>query len=136
MGDGHHVFVPDYARGIGILDLESEQVTWLNRGQGKQFALNGIDGLYFERGALILTQNGTSPERVVHLQLDKTLTQIVSEQIIERATPSLGDPTHGVIVDDSFFYIANSGWSDLDEHGQVKAGAKLSAARIMRFRLR
>jgi hypothetical protein len=58
----------------------------------------------------------------------------VSEQVIERATDTLGDPTHGVIVGDYFYYIANSGWSELDDYGVLKAGGKLTAARIMRFR--
>lgn len=133
--DGHHVFVPDYARGISLLDLQSGRVRWLNGDDTKKYALNGIDGLYFDRGSLLLTQNGTSPERVVRLQLDQTLTQIVSEGIIERATPTLGGPTHGVVVGDSFLYIANSGWSSLDERGDVKAGSKLTPARIMSFHL-
>lgn len=133
---GTHLLVPDYLRGVGNLDLKSGEVTWLNRGaQSKPVALNGIDGLYFYQGSLLLTQNGTSPERVVRLQLDPGLTHTVSEQIIERATPNLGDPTHGVIVGDSFFYIANSGWNNLDEHGNLKPGSKLTPARIMRFPL-
>lgn len=135
--DGIHVLVPDYDRGIANLNLTSGAVTWLERGdQTKPVALNGIDGLYFYRGSLLLTQNGTSPERVVRLQLDPTRTKVVSEEIIERATPTLGDPTHGVVVGDSFFYIANSGWSALDDHGNLKPGSKLTSARVMRFELR
>lgn len=132
--DGKHVFVPDYARGVGILDLASRHVTWL-KPQGK-YALNGIDGLYYAHGALIATQNGTSPERVIRFQLNPSLSEIESQQVIERATATLGDPTHGVIVGDSFYYIANSGWSELDEHGDVKAGSKQTQAKIMRFPLR
>jgi sugar lactone lactonase YvrE len=60
--DGKHVFVPDYVRGIGMLDLATKQVQWLST--ENRFALNGIDGLYFDRGRLIAVQNGTSPERV------------------------------------------------------------------------
>jgi sugar lactone lactonase YvrE len=131
--DGKHVFVPDYARGIGILDLASKQVVWLNQGAPK-FAINGIDGLYFDRGSLIATQNGTSPERVVRFQLDPSLSRIVSEEIIERATTSLGDPTHGVVVGDFFYYIANSGWSELDDNGNVKPSSKLTPPRIMRYK--
>ena len=149
--DGHHAFVPDYLRGIAILnlntgDLKTDQVLWINhdsgkessgqKSSGKQAALSGVDGLYFDHGALILTQNGTSPERVIRLQLDKTMTQVVSEQIIEQSTPTLGDPTHGVIVGNDFYYIANSGWNQLDEHGDARPGAKLTPARIMRFHLK
>lgn len=72
--DGSHVFVPDYARGIGILDLVSKKLVWLDQSASK-FAINGIDGLYLDRGFLIATQNGTSPERVVRFRLDSTMTQ-------------------------------------------------------------
>lgn len=128
--DGKHIFVPDYVRGIGVLELATKQVKWLSM-EGR-FALNGIDGLYFNRGRLIAVQNGTSPERVVAFTLNATLTRIESEIIIERSTPTLGDPTHGVIVGDDFYYIANSGWDSVDEHGNVKPGAELSVPQVMR----
>jgi hypothetical protein len=132
--DGEHLFVPDYLRGIGILEIATGETTWLAP-QGK-YALSGIDGLYFADGALFATQNGTSPERVIRFQLNPALGQIISEQLIERSTPTLGDPTHGVVVGNSFYYIANSGWDVLDDHGDLKAGAKMTSARIMRFELR
>jgi hypothetical protein len=131
--DGIHLFVPDYVRGIGRLDLQTRTVTWLET--GSRFAVNGIDGLYFRGKSLIATQNGTFPERVIRFQLSPTRTAIQSEQIMERSTPSLGDPTHGVLVGGFFYYIANSGWDKLDEHGALKAGAAMTPALIMRFPL-
>jgi hypothetical protein len=133
---GDLALVPDYARGIGILDLKDGRVRWLNRDGGAQVALNGVDGLYYVDGAIILTQNGTSPERVVRMKLDRSRTKVVSEEVIERATATLGDPTHGVVIGDWFYYIANSGWNVLDEHGGVKAGEKLSPGMVMRFKVR
>jgi hypothetical protein len=134
--DGKHVFVPDYLRGIGILDLDTGAVRWITDERPGRTALNGVDGLYVRGKSLFLVQNGTSPERVVRLGLDSTLRQVVSSEIIERATPTLGDPTHGVLVDDRFYYIANSGWSELDDHGDLKPGSKLTPARVMRFQVR
>ncbi len=131
--DGKHIFVPDYVRGIGVLETASRQVRWLST--GGRFALNGIDGLYFDRGRLIAVQNGTSPERVVAFTLDASLSKIESETIIERSTGTLGDPTHGVVIDNDFYYIANSGWDTVDDRGNMKAGAKPSAPRIMRAQL-
>jgi sugar lactone lactonase YvrE len=131
--DGKHIFVPDYVRGIGVLDVATRQVSWLAT-QGR-FALNGIDGLYFDHGRLLAVQNGTSPERVVAFTLDPTLRRVLRATVIERATPSLGDPTHGVVSGGRFYYIANSGWDVIDEHGALKAGATASAARIMQVRL-
>jgi len=130
---GNSVFTPDYVRGIGILDLGTRHVAWIPmRGT---YALSGIDGLYLDGHTLIATQNGTSPERVIQFGLDASLAQVTSESIIERSTPTLGDPTHGVIVDGTFYYIANSGWDTLDDHGHRKPNAKPTPALIMKVRL-
>ncbi len=131
--DGKHIFVPDYLRGIGVLEVATKQVRWLS--MGGKYALNGIDGLYFDHGRLIAVQNGTSPERVVVFTLDASLARIESETVIERSTSTLGDPTHGVVIDNDFYYIANSGWDVVDDAGNMKAGAKPSAPRIMRAQL-
>jgi hypothetical protein len=131
--DGHHIFVPDYERGIAVLELSTGQVRWL--ATAGRFALNGIDGLYFDRGKLIAVQNGTSPERVVAFTLNPALSAITSETILERSTDTLGDPTHGVVVGNDFYYIADSGWNNIDEHGNMKPGAKLSVPRLMRVRI-
>jgi len=133
---GNLVAVPDYVRGIGILDLRTAHVQWLNEDGRVKVALNGVDGLYYVDGSLILTQNGASPERVVRMKLDGSRTKVVSEEMIERGTAALGDPTHGVVVGDWFYYIANSGWNVLDEHGDVNAGERLSPGRVMRYRVR
>ena len=131
--DGKQVFVPDYVRGLGLLDLASKQVRWLSP-EG-QFALDGIDGLYFDHGTLIAVQNGTSPERVVTFPLNTSLAGVASQTIFERATTTLGDPTHGVVVGRDFYYIANSGWDVIDEHGNMKPDTKPSVPRIMRVQL-
>lgn len=131
--EDRYLFVPDYLRGIGVLDLSTRQVRWLAM-EGR-FALAGIDGLYFDHGRLIAVQNGTSPERVVAFNLDASLGKITSETVIERATQTLGDPTHGVVVGGRFYYIANSGWDAIDEHGELKRGVQPSAPRIMRVEL-
>ena len=133
--DGKRALVPDYLRGIGVLNLDSGSVKWLAQEAPPRTALNGIDGLYLRGRWVFLTQNGTSPERVLRVQLDASLSRVVSEEIIERSTANLGDPTHGVFVGDAFYYIANSGWSELDDGGALKPGAKLTPAKIMRFEI-
>lgn len=125
------VFIPDYARGIGLLDLTSNRVTWLP--MERQYALHGTDGLYWYQGKLIAVQNGFSPQRVLSFTLDAGGTRISSQQIIESST-SL-DPNHGVIVSGSLYYIANAGWSQLADDGTVRHGAKLTPAIVMRTRL-
>lgn len=124
-----HAFVPDYVRGIAEFDLETGAVRWLSTKD--RHALDGIDGLYCHGQALIAVQNGSSPERVVSFSLDRFSAEIRAESLIERAS-TLGDPTHGVFVGDAFYYIANSGWSAIDEHGAETSKPPLTPASIMR----
>jgi sugar lactone lactonase YvrE len=132
---GEELFVPDYVRGIARFDLKSGHVSWLNKDGGDKVATNGIDGLYSHGHYLIATQNGSSPERVVLFALDSTLTHITSLRVIEQAASPGRDPTHGVIVGKSFFYIANSGWANLDEHGKLKDGMKFTKAVVMSYKV-
>ena len=131
--DGQHLFVPDYVRGIGILNLETKAVTWVPT-EGR-YALSGIDGLYLFGRTLLATQNGGSPERVVRFELDASLSRVESEALVERATATLGDPTHGVVMEGYFYYIANSGWNLLDEHGNLKPGTNMPESLVMRAKL-
>ena len=129
--------VPDYVRGLGVvvpcLD-NCEYVHWLKN--KTSLPLNGIDGLYRvpafgdkEPIKLIAIQNGTTPQRILELQLDSKLTAVESATIL-RSDPALGDITHGVFVDGKFQFIANSGWDQLDEKGNPKSGVKPTAPAI------
>ena len=100
-----------------------------------QHALSGIDGLYALGDTLIATQNGTSPERVVRFALAAAKTRVLSESIIEQATATLGDPTHGVVIGNYFYYIANSGWDVLDEHGNLLPGKSLPPSSVRRAKI-
>ena len=130
--DAAHAYVPDYVRGLGIFDLKTSHTTWLP--MSARFALDGIDGLYRVGKQLIAVQNGTSPQRVILFSMNSTATRIVSEQIIERATATLGSPTHGVIVDDAFYYIGNSGWDALGDDGVIAPNATMTESVIMKWK--
>ena len=114
--DERTLYVPDYVRGIAAIDLKSRQVTWLRPGPG--VILSGIDGLYVYRNSLVAVQNGTNPTRIIRFSLD-----LQRQQILEANTPELGEPTHGTLVGDVFYFLANTGWSQFDENGKKKAGA-------------
>lgn len=129
------LLIPDYDRGIGRFDLKTGSVSWLNQDDADRVAVSGIDGLYLYQHWLIATQNGTAPERVMLFELDGEGKHIVASRVIEQSLAGGTDPTHGVVVGKVFYYVANSGWAQLDDHGNVKPGAKLTGARIMRFAL-
>ena len=100
--DGHRLFVPDYSRGIGIVDLASRQVKLLEH--PKELSLGGIDGMYLVGRTLIAIQNGTVPERLIRMTLDASLTHVLEWETIEANWPGLGDPTHGVVVGASILF--------------------------------
>jgi hypothetical protein len=130
--DGRHIFVPDYLRGIALLELATGRVRWLS--MADRYALNGIDGLYFAHGQLLAVQNGTAPARVAAFRLDATLTRIAAERILARQAAGL-DPTHGVVVGADFYYLSPSGWEAIDDHGNLKPGVMLRAAQLLRIPL-
>jgi hypothetical protein len=131
--DGVRLYVADYTRGIGILELNTGRVQWMKT--AGRFALNGIDGLYRVNNQLIAIQNGAEPERVIEFSLDASGRRITAESIIERATASLGDPTHAVMVDGLLYFIANSGWDALDPKGHMDPAKTMTNALIMRSSL-
>ncbi len=132
-GDGRRLFVPDYTRGIGIVDLASKKVTLLEH--PKELSLGGIDGMYLSGRTLIAIQNGTAPERLIRMMLDASLTRVLEWETIEANWPGLGDPTHGVIVGQQFYFIANSGWDHMAEDGSVKPGETFEPATIRQMSL-
>lgn len=113
--DEKTLYVADYARGIGAIDLSSHRVTWLQ--PASDVVLSGIDGLYLDRSGFVAVQNGTNPPRIARFSSD-----LKHQEILEANYPGLGEPTHGTFVDGSFYFLANTGWSDYGEDGKKKRG--------------
>ena len=110
--DEKTLYVPDYLRGIAAMDLATRAVKWLP--PAENVALSGIDGLYVFGDSFLAVQNGTAPPRLTRFSLD-----LQKQEVLEANWPELGDPTHGVIVGDAFYFIANSGWGEYDQHGKI-----------------
>jgi hypothetical protein len=127
--DDKRVFVPDYLRGIAIVDHATGKVSWL--ANDAHAALNGIDGLTLTGRTLIAVQNGVIPNRVIRLDLDASMTKIVRWSTLEANTPQLREPTHGVLVGDRFYFIATSGWDRFGPDGKITPGAALERPVVM-----
>jgi hypothetical protein len=121
--------VPDHALGIARVDTRTGAVSWLTA--SPDIALSGIDGLYLIRGALIAIQNGTRPPRVVRLALSPDGGSVVAATVLA-ASPELGEPTHGAIVDDQLWFLANSGWSRFSDDGALVTDPPEDAPSIWR----
>jgi hypothetical protein len=119
---GKRLLVPDYTRGIAVLDLrKSGGISWL--AHPPELALYGIDGMYLHGRTLIAIQNGTNPERLVLLHLDAALTRVTSWTVALSGAPGLGDPTHGAVRGDQFEFISNSGWDRVADDGSISSSA-------------
>jgi len=131
--DGKRLFVADYSLGIGVIDLQSKRLSWLPH--AKETALEGTDGLYLRGDSLIAVQNGVTPSRVVQVSLAPDLARAEGLSVLEQASPSLGDPTHGVIVGNSFYFIGNSGWNRMSDDGRLTPGKPTDCPVVMEMKL-
>jgi sugar lactone lactonase YvrE len=126
--DEKTLYIPDYARGIAAMTLSSRAVTWMQ--PADDIALSGIDGLYLFGDSFIAVQNGTTPARIVRFSLD-----LHKLQILDANTPELGQPSHGTLVGETFYFLANTGWDDYDDAGKKKAGTAPVVSTIRKINL-
>jgi sugar lactone lactonase YvrE len=126
--DEKTLYVPDYARGIAAMTLSTGAVTWMQ--PADDIALAGIDGLYRFGASFIAVQNGTTPARIVRFSLD-----LRKAEILEANAPELGQPTHGTIVGNTFYFLANTGWDEYDDAGKKKAGTAPVVSTIRKMNL-
>jgi len=127
--DGATMFVADYSHGLIRVDVASRAVTPL-RVPPNVTAL-GVDGLYLHRGSLIAVQNGITPARLVRFCLDADGRGVTKAEVLDR-NPALADePTLGVVVGDSAFYVATSQWDKFDDSGRRAASATLRPASVL-----
>jgi len=95
----------------------------------------GIDGLYATGEGLVGIQNGVSPARVVRLHLDEAGRRLASMEVLERARPDYAEPTLGVLVGPSLYYVANSQWERFREDGTLDTSTPLQSPLVLRLPL-
>lgn len=130
---GGVLYVADYSNGILRIDLP-EKAVYPVFGPDT-ICLQGIDGLGFFEGSLIVIQNGITPHRVVRLVLDKSGQKITGSEILEMNHPDFDEPTLGIVQGRSFYYVANSQWGNFDVDGAAITGKPFSPSHIFRLPL-
>jgi hypothetical protein len=131
--DERHLFMADYSTGLFDIDPMTKKVSHLSPLAGA--TLLGIDGLYFYRGSLIGVQNGVTPQRVVRIRLSRDLKRAEGLEVIEANNPLFDEPTLGVLVKDTFYFIANSQWRLVDEKGQLARPEELKEPLVVKVKL-
>lgn len=123
------LFVADYLAGLFVIDLPSGEVGEIANPSNAH--LGGVDGLYLYKGDLIGVQNGTTPQRIVRIDLDKSGRVAKTLTVLQQALPEWNEPTHGFVDGDEFVYVATSNWPAYGDDGSVREGAILAPLRIM-----
>lgn len=100
------LYFSDYLTGLYELDIPSGDYRKIP--SNRLFSEKGTDGVLIYKGQLIAFQNGTYPKRTVALTLEKG--EIRKANLIDQNTHSNGEPTQGVIVGNTLYFIANSAW--------------------------
>jgi SMP-30/Gluconolactonase/LRE-like region len=94
----------------------------------------GIDGLCFYKQSLVGIQNVTYPVSINQYQLNATFDKIESARVLVADHPLFDIPTTGVIVDDWFYFVANSQMGNLDKD-KIIDPSKLKEVLIMKIKL-
>jgi sugar lactone lactonase YvrE len=124
------LFVADYVQGPARVDVGTGEVRLLDA--PGDAAVTGIDGLAWSDGALIGIQNGVEPHRVVRMSLEGD--RVAHVEVLERAHARYDEPTLGVVVGGSLFYVANSQYAAVRKDGTLD-DARLREAVILRLPL-
>ncbi|NML05052.1 hypothetical protein [Sphingomonas sp. G-3-2-10] len=123
---GGRLYVADYGTGLWVVETRTGQVSPMRVAQATM--LDGVDGLVAAHRALpageglVAIQNGTRPRRIIRLHPGR------SADIVRHAVPLLAlspdgpEPTLGVLVGDSLYYIGDGQWERYGPGGALKDG--------------
>ncbi len=112
---GKVIYVSDYYFGIYKIDIKTKSFKLLTHEPG--FNLFGVDGLYFKNEQLYAVQDGVNT--IDRFSLNETGTHVKSCEFFERNSKYLYYPTTGVIVNDYFYFIADTQAKTFDKKGVV-----------------
>lgn len=105
-GDGRALYVA-HLEGLSRIDLRTRDVQPV--GHSASMTLVGIDGLDTHRDDLIAVQNGLPGfSRVVRLRLTGDGLNIAAMEVLDANLPDHDMPSSGVVVEDGYYYVANS----------------------------
>lgn len=131
--------VADYSSGLHRIDLKTGALTPVG---GLRAALAGTDGLFriphdFNMRnasplpvALVATQNGVTPARVLFLRLSPDCDELEDLSVLAAGHAGMDDLTLGAFGEGAIVFIAASGWAGYDGDGKPTAGAP-GQARLM-----
>ena len=130
-----YLYIADSGPGIFRLNLSNKSIHYLETPEN--VTSTGIDGLYFYENSLIGVQNGLGPAtRIVKFDLNSDGTKVINQEILEMKNPHFNIPTTGIIVDDRFYYIANSQLRSFNRDNSIFSSDQLQEVYILKTGLK
>lgn len=131
--DGKSLVVADYSTGLHRVDLVTGEEALVS---GPSLGLAGSDGVLridhsHEPGAtgrasrhpapmdLVVTQNGVTPERLLHLRLTRDCRAVLDASVLTQGRPGHRDLTLATQSADRIVFIGSSGWADYGDEGRL-----------------
>lgn len=132
--DGRKLFISDVPWGVYVVDVKTKRTERLPQAAG--ISPSGSDGLYFYDHSLIGIINIISERngRVARFYLDHRTPAITRATVLDCNHPVYQWPTTGVVVGNSFFYIANSQYGSFHAEQRSSQG-NLHKIVVMRVKL-
>ena len=127
--NGHTVYIA-FNQGIARFDLPSRELRLLEAPD--DVTTSDIDGLYWHPAGLIAVQTARGLERVVRFELDPSGRGVRRAVVLERANPLFRNPTTGVLVGDTLYYIANSQYERLADDNTLRESAIREPTHVLR----
>ncbi len=126
---GQFLYFSDFEFGLFGIDLEKKQL--LDLANPEKFIAGGIEDVIYDDNSLIVFQSGIAPQRIMRIKLSEDKRRPAKLYPIESANPAFDLPSHGVVVGDKLYYIANSQWRKMDSRGLLKDGEHWSDQLIL-----
>jgi sugar lactone lactonase YvrE len=118
---------------ITIIDTESKTIQPLTHSD--DMFISSCDGLYYYKNSLIGVQNTVGNGRIVRIHLDYTQQKAVKLDILENLNPLFDIPTTGAIVDNIFYFMANTQLQKYDDNGNLPPFESLDKIKILKMSL-
>jgi hypothetical protein len=105
--DSGKLYIADSDTGIMVVDPAQQTAVKLTGPENLN--LGAISGLFYNKGNLIMIQNGFQPQRIMRLELDASGTNVANVTPLAIALEEFDRPAFGTVKGEDVYYFANPG---------------------------